>query len=418
MKEVLILATYDEKGEGHALSISKHLEKEGCKALFIPMIRDNLPDYPYYFMDATGKDVKAYLRYKLWYLRVRLGEIPFAPYRVARNRFQGNFHVGSKEILKKLNKLNFAPSYIIIGAYNHFLSPRTIYELYLATKATIVLIMMDAKLLSGGCVYPIDCEMYKTGCCHCPQFPYFKFIARNIYRQKEKYLSKIPLHIAGTEYDLKRANFVPYLKNAVKHQIIEYQPIPFYMEKSEARKKFGLDQDDYVIMAGAVDTVSRHKGFKELSEALSLFSKYKGTRRKTLMVMTHNTQNLNIPEGINVVLPGFLDLKGLFTAFYACDVFASSSIDDSGPFMVNYSVACGRPVVAFSVGIALDLIEHKETGYLAKCIDSDDYALGLDFFYHKNNDELKLLEKKLMKHISSFANKHWYNFILDDIKNE
>lgn len=412
MKKILVLSTYDEIAEGHAYSYIKLFEKIGLRTMYIPMIREELPKHPYYFMDATGSDKLAYLRYLLLRLNFRLREIPFAPFREARNRYQGDFHVKTKEIISMIERVDFKPDYIFIGAYNYYLSPKTIFELHEHTKADIIMTMVDGKLLSGGCIYPLECDLFKDGCKNCPRFPYFKFIARNIYEQKEKYLSRIPLHLVCTEYDYLRAKNVSFLKDKSFHITVGCPRIPFVMTKVEARKKFGIGQDDFVILSGALNTGDRRKGFLELCQALDAFSKYKGPRRKTLLLLTKNAECIDLPSGLNVVAPGYLDLNGLFEAFYACDVFVSSSLDDSGPYMVNYSVACGRPVVSFPIGIALNLVRHKETGYIAQYKDITDFSNGIAYFYETSEEELLRVQQNCIETIEYYSERPWYDFLI------
>lgn len=45
--------------------------------------------------------------------------------------------------------------------------------------------------------------------------------------------------------------------------------------------------------------------------------------------------------------------------------------------MVNQSIMCGTPVVAFEQGAALDLIVDGETGQLARMCDPEAFANGL-----------------------------------------
>ena len=66
-------------------------------------------------------------------------------------------------------------------------------------------------------------------------------------------------------------------------------------------------------------------------------------------------------------------------AFCASDCFLSTTIADSGPMMVNFSIALGVPVVSFSIGVAQDIVLHKETGYIAEYMNSDDVANGIRY---------------------------------------
>ena len=57
--------------------------------------------------------------------------------------------------------------------------------------------------------------------------------------------------------------------------------------------------------------------------------------------------------------------------FKMCDLFVSTSIEDSGPLMVNQAIAMGTPVAAFGIGVAEDLVKDGKTGAKAELFDCD-----------------------------------------------
>ncbi len=88
---------------------------------------------------------------------------------------------------------------------------------------------------------------------------------------------------------------------------------------------------------------------------------------------------------------GLLSVKNeLPKAFQAADLFVCPSIEDAGPMMVNQAIMSGTPVVAFEMGVALDLVHTGVTGYRARLKDSDDLAKGM-------KDILSLSEIELTK---------------------
>ena len=78
--------------------------------------------------------------------------------------------------------------------------------------------------------------------------------------------------------------------------------------------------------------------------------------------------------------------------------------------MINYGVMAYIPVVAFEMGVALDIIRHKENGYIAKWRDVDDFAEGI-LYCMTNNDriqsELKQINNQLIE--ESKKNNIWKN---------
>ena len=60
--------------------------------------------------------------------------------------------------------------------------------------------------------------------------------------------------------------------------------------------------------------------------------------------------------------------------------------------MINQAMMCGTPVVAFSTGVALDLVITGKTGYRAKCGDSKDLAIGLSYILDLSENHLKIMK--------------------------
>ena len=80
--------------------------------------------------------------------------------------------------------------------------------------------------------------------------------------------------------------------------------------------------------------------------------------------------------------------------------------------MVNYSFALGTPVVSFPIGVADDLIVHKETGYLATYKDVEDVAKGILFLRGLNEDERNSMSERCVKIINDKSIKgSWVDLI-------
>jgi len=75
---------------------------------------------------------------------------------------------------------------------------------------------------------------------------------------------------------------------------------------------------------------------------------------------------------------GFLrDEIALALAYQAADIFVCPSVEDGGPLMIPQAMMCGRPVVSFRSGYALDLVKTMQTGYLCENTDSTELAHGI-----------------------------------------
>lgn len=412
MNKVLVLGYNDNPAEGHALSRYRAIKAKGNPAFFLSLFSEYADVHEPYFIDVKRDKLKFFfyrLCRKIHSFRIKQredkGEYCFY-------NTSNYFYKSAKEILKKTIK---DPDVIIFGWCDYFISPKTVYDLFQQTHAKIIIPMIDAHILGGGCHYPCGCKQYENGCRSCPVLTSPK-VARRLYKKKLKYLSDIPFVIVGTKYDLERAKKTPFLRNKDMISTIGIPEIPFVKEKISARKEFGIDSGDFVILCGGYSLKDKRKGFSYLLEALRLFSDKIEHRNVVLLLLGKGAIDESlIDKKIKLVSPGFLNLEGLFTAYYAADVFISASVDDSGPYMVNYSIACGTPVISFPIGIALDIVKHKQTGYLAKFLDSNDLSAGILDFYRMSKDEAVLYSKNCVSLMEELKTQSvpWYLSVVE-----
>ena len=412
-QKILILGYHDFPFEGHGYSLYKHLQEEGHEVYYVSYISE-YTDNPYFFLN-THKDKLIYrinrrvISLILFLRRLFFKRLP------DKNEYcffnTSNYYIGNAK--KILNKVGIIPDVIIFAWCDFFISPKVIYDLYILTKAKIIISMVDPHFLGGGCHFPCDCKQYKTGCKNCPVLVK-PDIAKKLYEDKVKYLSDIPMIVAGSPYDIMRAKTTSFLKKADFVKIVTTPEIPYVINKQEARTFFNIPKDDFVLFWGAQYTYDKRKGFSFLMEALDIFVNYIYCKRRVSVLILANDRidesNYNLGGKVTILQPGFLDQKGLFAAFYASDLFVSTSIDDSGPMTVNYSLSCGRPVISFPVGIAVDLVKNGETGYLAKFMDADDLAKGFNLFYSMKECDYNCYSNNCFSMIRDIkkSSKPWY----------
>lgn len=389
MKNILILGYKDTPLQGHALSVYKKISSK-CNAQIICYVATGNDKDVISFCNSHGKGLS---RVEYWIQRIRAKRQFLLSKRMKQKDtdeycfFNPSFYYAknAKQILKKAT---IQPDMIIICLHDFFTSPKTINELYQQTKAQIIVLMCDPNIMTGGCHYPIECKGYQSNCNNCPVL-LDKGGAGRMFSEKLKYLKEIPLILVGTSYDLNRAKLSPILSDKKQIKWLTLPPIPFVSNKETARQEFGISNDDFVVIAGGGALDDKRKGFNYIFESLkSLNKEISGSRRVTFLLLGNDKgETLDFGDKIKVIRPGFLKLEGLLNAFYASDVFCSSSVDDTGPYMIVYSVACGVPVISFPVGQAVDLVLHKKTGYMADYKQSDSIKDGLLMFYNMTKEE-------------------------------
>lgn len=410
--KILILGFNDTRIIGNAYSIWKNISTELFDKRLI-ILENRYPKDGYESIyDCTsiiGKIRKRILRY---IQKIRL-IFKIKSYFKFDNIEYSNHHfsirscnpISAKTILKKYR--NFNPDIIYLSWSSTLVSPKVLKELYDKTKATIVFYFIDEQYLSGGCHFPIDCKGFTKECIDCPVLSVGKELAHLQMRESLNYYKDIPKIIHATLFDCKKCKESPLFKDAKFLKPIVSIPYTKRYDRKSSREKFGL-KDEYVILAGAQSVHTERKGFKYAIKAINKFSEQHKNICFLLLGDNKNKEEISnlISKDVKLIMPGFLNIDDLFKAFCASDCHLSSTIADSGPMMVNYSITLGCPVVAFNIGSAMDLVKHKKTGYIAEYRNSDSLYNGLEYLYSLTGEERIIMQEECLNLVKQFEDNH------------
>jgi glycosyltransferase involved in cell wall biosynthesis len=162
-----------------------------------------------------------------------------------------------------------------------------------------------------------------------------------------------------------------------------WQPI----DKALARQLMHLPPKAPILLFGALGgTKEPHKGFDLLQTALGhLRGQLPGLE---LVVLGQLSPKSPPAMGFPAHYIGhLLDDVSLRLLYSAADVTVIPSRLDNFPNAGVEAHACGTPVVAFDTCGLPDIVEHKQTGYLAHAFDPVDMATGLQWVL---NDSTRL----------------------------
>lgn len=269
-----------------------------------------------------------------------------------------------------LKQTGFKPDIIFVHWTHTFITPEIIADLKRLTNAHIVSLMMDNASFTGGCHYPYDCKGYAGDCGQCPLFTTVHDISSGILSRK---LSFFPsdMEFWGVSADCRRV-----AESALGRQRKAF-PILFPIDerilpgesKEQIRKELSIGDSEIVVMLGCTsfDVIDKRKGLEYLIAILARIKAKAPQLQQRISLIAVGNHSSNIIEhlGYRTLRPGFVPLERLMRLFKASDLFLSTSIEDSGPLMINQSVAVGTPVAAFNIGVAQDLIEDNVTGVKA-----------------------------------------------------
>lgn len=265
-------------------------------------------------------------------------------------------------------------------------------EKILRLRKPVFWVLHDMWPFTGGCHYSFDCNKYTSICGNCHSLgkrQSLNDISHKEYLLKQQHWALYEnLHIITPSKWLadcaKRSHLFKHLDVTVIPNTIDthlYSPL----EKTQTRKKFGLNEKTKVIMFGAHSATSNpYKGWTYMQKALQSI-KETGVEAVVLGAKLDDEVIRRFPMQVRCV--GILrDEKDIAALYSTADVYVSPSLADNFPNTIVESMSCGTPVVGFNVGGIPDLIKHKQNGYLAIYKNSEDLAQGIRWILSQSKD--------------------------------
>ena len=249
---------------------------------------------------------------------------------------------------------------------------------YLADKP-VVWTLADMNAFTGGCHYSEGCDGYKYECRSCPLLGGSDLAHQNWKIKKRAYERIRNLHIiCPSQWLADRAAASSLLSERPIHVIPNALPVHRFqpINKLAARMQLGLPLDKKLIVFGAASLQNKRKGGDILADSI---------RRLKSVGQGEDVEGLffgksELDIGIKAHNMGHIDEERRLSLIYAAaDVFAFPSREDNAPLTVPESLLSGTPVVGFPVGNVPDLVTHRETGYLARYEDAQDFMEGLSW---------------------------------------
>jgi len=250
----------------------------------------------------------------------------------------------------------------------------------------VVWTLRDMWAFTGGCHYTAGCTGYRTRCGKCPQLNSTREndLSRAVWMHKSKAWADLNLWLVPISTWLARCARRSSLFAEVPSTVIpngvdsrRFHPMP----SAEARAAWGLAPDKRYVLFGAVGPLSdERKGFGRLAEATRVLAAQCWTTRAELLVFGDYAPDTLPPLGLKTRFLGHIDNDDRLAQLYAgADVMVVPSLQEAFGKTLIEAMACGTPVVAFASGGPMDIVSHKENGYLARPFDAADLARGIDW---------------------------------------
>ncbi len=215
-----------------------------------------------------------------------------------------------------------------------------------------------------------------------PFHPYQNKILNFVYVNLERFCSLFTKKIICVGAIMKEKALSAHIGNKEKFVVIhsgfeveKYQDPQIDSEKE--RRRWGLNQNDIVI--GKIGRLFPLKGQRYLLEVLDQIKKAfpqiklllvgEGILRKTL---EKRAEGLGIEDA--VVFTGLLPPEQIPKVISTFDLLVHVSLREGLPKTVAQGLAAGKPVVAFDVDGAKEVVIDGKTGYLVPAKDKDKLA--------------------------------------------
>jgi glycosyltransferase involved in cell wall biosynthesis len=248
----------------------------------------------------------------------------------------------------------------------------------LPRRTTVVWVLHDMNVMTGGCHYDQECGRHISRCGACPQLGSTdpEDLSRQVWKRKQGVFDALEanrVHIVAPSrwmFDLAKASplvsrfpvtLIPY-----GIDMEEFAP----HDRRFAREVLGIPQEAQIVMFVSDNLTNQRKGLSFLSSALS-----KLTQVPNLLLLSVGRGKLPVSRSIPCLHMGEVEHDRWLSVIYsAANLFVIPSLQDNLPLTVLESMACGTPVVGFDVGGIPDMVRPGITGQLVPVGDS--VALG------------------------------------------
>ena len=231
-------------------------------------------------------------------------------------------------------------------------------------------------------------------------------------RKKKSWIKPINI-VATSNWLFECAKKSSLMKNWPIHlipypiDIKEWKPI----NKSQAKNILGINNNKKVILFGAIGgTSDLRKGSYLLEDALKILShsSFENIKNNIQILVFGETNNKKLINNLPVdFLGSFSDDISLRILYSAADVMVVPSIQEAFGQTASEAHACGTPVAAFEIGGLMDIVSHKETGYLATPYDPKSLANAINWIIEDEERNKRLSSQARLK-----AKKYWDSNII------
>jgi glycosyltransferase involved in cell wall biosynthesis len=236
----------------------------------------------------------------------------------------------------------------------------------------VVWTLHDMNPFTGGCHHSHNCTEYLGECSTCPQSrPLFqKLVSINLSkRQLDEHYPNLRI-VSPTSWLSERAKMSSVFRDQDCSVISNPIDVVFFAEtnRSQSREKLAIGIDEFVSIVIAKDLQDQNKNLDFILRALEKASTEVG-RNLTLLLVGKNGGSF-ISPWVSVRWLGELTAAQIAEVAGAADCVLSASIAESAGLTIVECAAMGLPSISLENGGTASSINHGETGFLVRDMES------------------------------------------------
>lgn len=344
--------------------------------------------------------------------------------------------------LEKLDFLRFEKSKTIRFAFSHALTGiditkiqeiqnADVIHLHWVNKGFLSLDSIDALIqtgkrivwtchdvwpFTGGCYHPRGCNHFTQGCGNCQYLksPSVHDLSARIFKKKQSIWGNSNIHFVTPSNWLEQTALKSSMLQHPSEKIttipngvdVSFFTVPSSAEKIQSREFFGLREGKTTIMFSAANLTNRAKGYIEF---LAVCSQLQSMGMDIQALVVGDLRGQEFAADILVEYAGFIsDPELIRKAYWASDLYITTSHEENLPTTIMESLSCGVPVGAFEVGGIPEMIVDGETGVLAGKLDVNQLSLKVVNFMKSAKES----GERIRENCKNFAVNHYSDAVI------
>lgn len=259
----------------------------------------------------------------------------------------------------------------------------------LNSSKKIFITLHDFRFFTGGCHYPLDCDLFKKSCNRCPQVKSpFQFSVRNAFERRiESFnLANTIVFISPSSWLAKEAESSKILCNKLVQVIRNPIPHVFAEQGNETnRNKLGFTSEEIIVAFSAGDLSNPNKGIKTLIKAMKAVM-HNTSRTYKLLLIGRNLNEADV-QGLQFLQRETSSDKQMAELLSAADVLVVPSISDNSPNVIGEALMSGLKVIGAKTGGITELMNEMNfsTFEINDYIELAGLLLDLDINYDRES---------------------------------